>query len=247
MFSWTWSRPVQVLYWPLTQAAFGLDTGLHLAWALFTAVIMSASLYAVLRTLGLERMHSAAIAALVLIFPASDATRLWSAASIVNVGISLYLAGTLVALRALRHGGRRGVLVHAAAECLYVLSLLTYEVAAVAILLSILVYRRRAEWRRAAPRWLADVVATAVTLAIFTSNTFYEPRPLFELPIRAAVLPSTYLDPLGAGQDNRTNALPAVGVIALVYALLIVTARSSSALPAVQLHCEPASRSLRPC
>jgi hypothetical protein len=293
-FSWTWSRPVQMLYWPLTQAAFGLDTGLHLAWALFTAVIMSALLYTVLRTLGLERIHSAAIASLVLIFPASDATRLWSAASIVNVGISLYLAGTLVALQALRYGGRRGVLLHAVAECLYVLSLLTYEVAAVAILLSILAYRRRADWRRAARRWLADVVATALTLGIFTSNTFYEPQPVLELPIRAAsfasdaavvvaeavvpslrtaglialllmvllagagalklrglrpgreraelrrwllvaaaaviataagyamFLPSTYLDPLDAGQENRTNALAAFGVVALIYSLLMV-------------------------
>src|SRR5262249_48179473 len=285
-------RPVLAIYIPVVEAVFGYHMGFHLAWAFLLGVGMSVSLFFLLGALGLPRVAAGTIAVLVLLFPASDATRLWAVSSAASLAIILYCLGALLALRGLRGPGR-GWLAHAGAVALYALSILTYEIAAGPILLSVLVYRRVAPWRRAAYMWLVDLVVVVPILLLVTSKngrgklTFSQElhhvrtiadqgltvlanaaapigspkrdlvlavivariacsaivwRLLPQLdPARAelkrwlivvpfAVLATAlgwlifipadpYYSPLTLGVGNRTNALAAVGIVTLVYAL----------------------------
>jgi hypothetical protein len=162
-------RPTLTLYIPITHAVFGYHMGAHLAWALVLALGMSLALFLYLEALGLDALSAGAIAILVLLFPASDSTRLWSTSSVASIAIGLYCVGTLIAFRGLR-AQRHGWAIHAGAIGLYALSVLTYEIAAGPILASVLVYRRAAGWRRAATRWLADLAVIVPILLLVTSH-----------------------------------------------------------------------------
>ena len=177
-FDWYSFRPVSMLYLPAMHEAFGMRAELHLALVVLTGVALSTALYWLLRTLAMERVHAGAVAVLVLLFPASDANRLWAAASIALPAIALYLAGSVLALKGLAAHGRRAVLLHAGAIALYVLSVMTYEIAAGAILLSVFLYRLRGSWRAALSRWACDVAAVVPVLLLVTSGTWNDPQPL---------------------------------------------------------------------
>jgi hypothetical protein len=176
-FDWYSFRPVSMLYLPAMHEVFGMRADLHLALVALTAVALSGALYWLLRTLALERVHAGAVAVLVLLFPASDANRLWAAAGIALPAIAFYLAGAVLALKGLAARGRRAVVLHAGAISLYVLSVMTYEIAAGAILLSVLLYRLRG-WRAALTWWLLDVAAVVPVLLLVTSGSWNEPQPL---------------------------------------------------------------------
>jgi hypothetical protein len=177
-FDWYSFRPVSMLYLPAMYEVFGMQAGLHLALVTLTAVALSGALYWLLRTLAMERLHAGAVAVLVLLFPASDANRHWAAASIALPAIALYLAGAALALKGLAARGRRAIALHAGAVVLYVLSVMTYEIAAGAILLSVLLYRLRGTWDAALSRWLVDVAAVVPVLLLVTSGSWNEPQPL---------------------------------------------------------------------
>jgi hypothetical protein len=177
-FDWYSFRPVSMLYLPAMHEIFGMRAELHLALVALSAVALSGTLYWLLRTLAMERMHAGAVAVLVLLFPASDANRLWAAASIALPAIALYLAGSVLALKGLAARGRRAAVLHAGAVVLYVLSVMTYEVAAGAILLSVFLYRLRTSWRTALSRWAIDVAAVVPVLLLVTSGTWNEPQSL---------------------------------------------------------------------
>jgi hypothetical protein len=164
-------RPLLALLLPIPHALFGIDPAAHLALGLALSVVTSLCLYAVLRVLGLAPVHSAAIAVLGLLFPWSDATRLWATASINNVPVCLFLLGLLVAIKGLSHRGGQGLAMHAGAVTLYVLSVLTYEVVAIPALLAGFLYIGRAPLRTVAQRWLADVVAVLGALTYSLATT----------------------------------------------------------------------------
>src|SRR4051794_1887037 len=84
-------RPVLVVYVPLTYLVFGMNMGLHLAWAAALAVIVAAILYGLLRSLGVPWVHALLIAALVLLFPWFDSTRFWATADQVSLAIAFLL------------------------------------------------------------------------------------------------------------------------------------------------------------
>lgn len=188
-FGWTSFRPVQVLWWPLLEATLGPHAVPQLALTLLLAIAMSTCLFALLVTLGLEPIHSGMIAALVLLFPASDATRLWAAANVSSLGITLFLLGAIASLRAFDANGGKRVALHALGLALYLASILTYEIAAAAIASSIVLYRiYGARWRPAALRWAVDVAAMLPILLLVTtqSDDQHYTAPLSELPSRAA-------------------------------------------------------------
>jgi hypothetical protein len=162
-------RPFLVLYIPLTHAVFGYHMGVHLAWAFVLGLAMSATLFLLLRELGLGMVAAGAIAILVLIFPGSDATRLWSTASSASLALTMYFVGATLALRGLRRRPPSWRM-HAGAVALYALSLLTYEVATGPILASVLIYRIAAPWRVAVKRWLVDLAVAVPILLLVTSN-----------------------------------------------------------------------------
>jgi hypothetical protein len=219
-FDWYSFRPASMLYLPLLYELFGHDARLHLAWLVLMAIVMAAALYWLLRVLGMEPLHAGLIAALVLIFPASDANRLWEAASIALPGIACYLLGTVVALHGLAAHGRRALALHAGALVLYALSVMFYEIAAGAILLSVVLYRWRAAWRPALERWLADVVVIGTILITVTSGSWNEPQP-FGTVIRHAgttadeafVLLARMAEPYG--DPSTALVTVALGVVAI--------------------------------
>ena len=164
-------RPILALLLPVPHAILGTDQGLQLALALFLGVLTSACFYALLRTLSMAPVHALAIAVLVLLFPWSDSIRLWATASVNSVAVCLFLIGLAVALRGLERPGRGGVAMHVVADTLFLLSVLTYEVAAAAALVAGFLYIGRAPPGTVARRWAADVVVVLAALAYSLSTT----------------------------------------------------------------------------
>ena len=164
-------RPGVSLVFATTHELFGTAVSAHLALAAAIGVLVSVLFHRLLRELGIGALPAAAMALLSLLYPFSDTTRLWAAGGVNNLGVVLYLLATLVALHGLRAGGARAaVLLHAGALVLYVLSVLTYQVAAPLALLSGLVYALRAPWRSVLARWALDFVAVAAATAIVVVN-----------------------------------------------------------------------------
>jgi hypothetical protein len=159
-------RPGQVLYYAALDDAIGLDASARLALAAATLVLEATCLYALLRQLGLAARHAVAIAALVLTFPFSDSVWLWGVLSLSSLAIAACLLGAILALRALQSTGRRALALHGASLSLYVASIVSYEVFAVAGCLIGLLYVRAVGLRRARARWALDMVAIATTLAV---------------------------------------------------------------------------------
>jgi hypothetical protein len=219
-FSWMSFRPVAALYWPFTHGAFGVDPTLHLSLVLVMGVATSVALYLLLRMLDFVPLHAVVISALVLVFPFSDAPRLWAASSIAHVGITFYLFGLAVALRGMREDGRRAAVVHAAAVALYVTSVFSYEIAAGAIMLSGLVYRLRGPWRRVAWRSLVDAAVTALVLIFVTSGSWNEPQPLMT-EVRQAGRIVKHSVTLFADAAVPIAAIPNEAVIAAIFALVV--------------------------
>jgi MFS family permease len=158
------ARPLLAIGLVLPYELFGNDPTPHIALAVGLSVAMSLCFYLFLRMLGMEPVHAGALAVLVLLFPWSDSTRLWPAAGINNIAVCFYLLGATLALAGLQATGRRSWLLHAGAVLLYVLSILTYEVAAIATLLGIALYAYKAPWRMAVSRWLVDLAFVLPTL-----------------------------------------------------------------------------------
>jgi hypothetical protein len=152
-------RPVLVLYVPLTFELFGAHFSLHLAWTIALCVVVSGALYGVLRTLGVARVHSWMIAALVLVFPWSDSTRLWATASQISLSMAFAFTGIWLALVGLE---RRSWRWHAGALALYALSILSYEVTLPLLAAMGVVYTLRYGWGVAWKRWAADLVVVGI-------------------------------------------------------------------------------------
>ena len=159
-------RPGQVLYYAALDGAFGVDAPARLALAAATLALESMTLCLLLRRLGLATLHAVAIAALVLTFPFSDSVWLWGVLSLSSLAIAGFLLGTLLAIRALGSRGRRALVLHAVSLSLYVASVASYEVVAVAGCLAGLLYIRVAGLGRARARWALDVLAIAGTLLV---------------------------------------------------------------------------------
>src|SRR5262249_54743645 len=125
-----------------------------------------------------ERIHSAAIAALLLVFPTIDSTRLWSTASMTSLALAFYLLGALVAVHALRRPGAHPWRMHAGAVALYALSVLTYEATAGLVVFSFLLYCCVAPWRTALRRSAVDVGVLVVLLLVFTRRNSHDVQSL---------------------------------------------------------------------
>jgi hypothetical protein len=211
-------RPVLVLYVPVTYEVFGTHMGLHLAWAGAIAIAVSFLLFAVLRTLGLPRVHAGLIAALVLLFPWADSTRMWATASQVTLGVSLALAGIWIALTALRLRSWR---LHAVAMLLYALSILTYEIALPLIAAAGLLYVGTVGWRAAWKRWAVDLVLAFSGAAWVLSQTARKSSGigdtldhLWDIVVQGGGILGRTVIPLGPG--HTTLALVGLAVLGLI-------------------------------
>src|SRR4051794_23975673 len=92
-------RPVLQLLLPLPHLVFGSSAPWHLALALMLAVAAATAFYALLLALGAHREFALGAAALALVFPWSDSTRLWATASLNLVALVLFFTAATVAVR----------------------------------------------------------------------------------------------------------------------------------------------------
>lgn len=155
----TFFRPVLSLYVPWTYFVLGMHMHYHLALAAALAVMAGTVFYGVLRTLGTPWLHAGLIATLTILFPWSDATRLWATAGLVTLAVLFMLTGLFLALQGARRGSWRW---HACAVPLYLISILTYEITIPVIAGFGALYWLLAGWRAARWRWLADLCVVAV-------------------------------------------------------------------------------------
>jgi hypothetical protein len=220
-------RPLIALYQPLVALIGSGHVHMVLAWVAFARVAMSLSVYLFLRTLSLERIAVVAIALLVLLFPFSDSGWMYIAGSAGSIAVLLYMVGATVALWGLRaRAGRWWP--QALAIALYVASVLTYELALIAICLTGALYVLYAPWRQAARRWAMDVGAMAITVLV-TSRTLpllpgtdaHQVSPLSQWAPHAKVIYqqgryvlTAALQPFGAVHYNRVLAVAVVVILA---------------------------------
>jgi hypothetical protein len=162
--------PLLAVLLTLPYKAFGVHPGPHLALAIALAVATSLAFYWLLRTLGLEPLAAGAAAALALVFPWSDSSRLWATGSINDVALIFYFLGLTLALRGLDVRGGRGVALAAASVLLYALSVLTYAVTAAAVLVGLPFYAYRAGWRRGLSRWAFDLLGAGAAVGYVAAN-----------------------------------------------------------------------------
>lgn len=163
-------RPLLALLIAGSHTALGPNPELHLALGLLLALALSMALFAVLRELRVERAPAAAVAALVLVFPWSDSTRLWATAGLNNLAVVLWLVGVLLALRSLDAHGRRRQGLHGAALAVYVASVLIYQATAGLVLVSVLVYAHRAGWGLPVVRRLGVVAVVPLLVALLIGS-----------------------------------------------------------------------------
>jgi hypothetical protein len=163
-------RPGQYIYDPIIHTVLGLHVRAFLAWAAFCAVALSVAFYTFLRFHRIGRVEAGAAAALTLLFPYSSSTRLWSTSAVVSITIILYLVGTLLVLRALSGRSRYPWVAHAIGFALVLAGVMTYEIVAPAVFLSVFLYARVTTRRRAVVAWLVDVVVVGLILIFVTSG-----------------------------------------------------------------------------
>jgi hypothetical protein len=211
-------RPVLVVYVPFTYLVLGMHMAAHLVWAAALAVLVSALLYGVLRTLGVPWIHAWAIAALTLVYPWFDSIRLWTTADQLSLSISFALAGVWVALAGLSRNSWRW---HIGAVSLYLLSILTYEVTLAFIAGVGLLYVLRAGWRASRAPWAVDlavVVAGGIWVGTHTARTASglsgDISHLKSIVTQGGTLLGRTVQPLGA--QHTTPALCAFAVVLLV-------------------------------
>lgn len=164
------ARPLYAVYLVVLNGLLGEHMGLWLAWLGATSVLMSLSLYLLLRKLDFEFFDATSIACLVLVFPAASSLRLWAATVQIPVSISLAILGFLLALVAFDAKKTRRTLLHGISLTMFVASVLLYEVALPLMLVSVLLYRVRVPWSRALPRWVVDLVVL-ISVASFVASS----------------------------------------------------------------------------
>jgi hypothetical protein len=151
-----------------------------LALAALYGATTAFALFLLLRTLGLAMREALVPAALLLVFPWCDSTRVWNTASFDTLAVTLYLLGLMVAVRALRTppGGRRRLALTAGSLALYLAAAWTYEIVAIAVACSVALYLLVAPRRDALRRFALDAVVVGVALAVVAAGTTRTPLGL---------------------------------------------------------------------
>lgn len=163
------SRALDFIRLAAQSVVLGWNMKLWLAWQVTMCVIMSLTLFLLLRKLRFAPLHAAAMSALVLIFPAATSIRIWPIMGS-PAAITLAVLGFLVALRAFEERGWRRPALHGLSLSLFVASAFLYEAAFAAMLCSVLVYRFRVPWRAALQRWVFDLGALSVVAVLLREH-----------------------------------------------------------------------------
>jgi hypothetical protein len=165
-------RPVLTTLLVLEYKALGTHAHALIALAVLYAVSTAWALFLLLRTLGVRAREAIVPAALLLVFPWCDSTRMWNTASFDTLAVTFFLLGLTLAIRALRSGSRP---LTAASLALYLLAAWTYEIVAIGVLAAVAVYWLVAPGRPAKRRFVLDVVVVGVALALVAAGTTRTP------------------------------------------------------------------------
>lgn len=165
-------RPTLALYLSVIEQVFGYHPRWYLAWAVVLAIVFSFSVYLTLRILRLRPIDAALVSLFLLVFPASDSTRIWAMISDAQVAMSLVVLGIGCRVKSLTLEGRSRMRWRVAALSLIVIGVTTYELTFVALLLTASLYRTRVSWRRALGEAAVDwVVLICVYALVLTRST----------------------------------------------------------------------------
>jgi hypothetical protein len=165
-------RPLLALLLPVPAQVLGLHPWAHITLALVLGLASATALFALARRVGLDRLTAGIAAALMLVFPWADSMNIWPTAGLNWLGVLLFELGALVAIAGLRAPIRaRRFTLALASAALYLAAILTYEIAAVAILLAVGLYARTAGWRPALRRWPLDVLVVLGGAGFVRANT----------------------------------------------------------------------------
>jgi hypothetical protein len=210
-------RPVLTTMLVAEYRALGQHMHLFLAVAALFGASTAWALYRLLRTLGLAVREALVPAALLLVFPWCDSTRMWNTASFDTLAVTLYLLGLTAAVNALRAPpGRRRALTTAGSLLLFALACWTYEIVTIAVACSVAVYLLVAPRRAALRRFGLDLLLVAVALGVVAHGTTRTPLGLGDQARHGVTL---------AGQSFSllTRALiPAGSLPGIVGALMLV-------------------------
>ncbi|MGD0452011.1 MAG: hypothetical protein ABSB69_00300 [Solirubrobacteraceae bacterium] len=234
-------RPLGEVYLALTAALSATNPHTHSLWGLLTLLAAASSVYFLLRSLSLRTVDALAIVLLFMVFPFSDGAWLWYSASLGYLAIALAAMGGTLAVTGLRREGRAAVAYHLGALVLFAASVLTYQVAAALICLSVLVYLPRMPRRRAVLLWICDVAAVVLASGLprvtvgAGKNGPEEIIPVRDWFTHAKLIAEQGLKVLAAtivpfGSPHSKIVLAAAVLIACVVALLAWSARAEPEL-----------------
>ena len=156
-------RPVFSVVVFAMYAIGGTGQAPYLVFGLVAAGAQGWLLYWLLRRLSVAWYVAGAAAAMLVVIPVVDATRLWMAAFPSGVAIVFWLIGVHVALTGL--GRSRAIAWHAGAVVLYLLAMLTSELTVPLVGLSPVLYAMAAGPRPALVRAPADLLAAGAVVA----------------------------------------------------------------------------------
>jgi hypothetical protein len=211
-------RPVLTALLAIQYEILGTHKSLLLALALLYSVSTAWALFLLLRTLGVRAREAIVPAALLLVFPWCDSTRMWNTASFDTLAVTLFLLGLTLAVKALREQ-RRGL--HAASLTLYLAAAWTYEIVAIAVLAAGAVYMLVAPRREALRRSAFDALVVAGALALVAAGTTRTPLSLADQVAHAGTIAQQSFSVL-ARALVPVGAVPGiVGALLLVLALAI--------------------------
>jgi hypothetical protein len=227
-------RNLSCLY-HVTEYHFLTDhrTAYHLVAIVFLTAIATMT-YAILRRCRLSWGWAALAAALLVVFPASDSTRLWATGAIGQYVIALELAGVLIALSALgRPPGRGRLALHLLSLVLFALAMVTYEITVPLVALNGIVYWAAYRNRMAIRRGLVDlglafafVVFRLVVIPVDPSEGFTVHRTIGENVTRGGNLVEAAWNTWH--ESFLPGAVGSVAIVALLLAAIVLAALDAS-------------------
>jgi hypothetical protein len=211
-------RPVLTTLLVVQYEALGTHKHALIALAVVYSITTAWALFLLLRTLGVRAREAIFPAALLLIFPWCDSTRMWNTASFDTIAVTFFLLGLVLAVKGLRSRSRA---LTAASLLLYLLAAWTYEIVAVAVLAAVAVYLLVAPRRQALRRFALDAAVVGVALAVVAAGTTRTPLPLGEQVKHAVTIAGQSFSVLARALVPVGDVPGIVGAVLLVAALAI--------------------------
>ncbi len=158
-------RPGGCLYHGTVYLLLGSNIAAYHVMSIVFLIGSTLLLYLLLVRCRVPRAAALIACLLYVVYPGSDATRLWPTSIGAQYILAGYLGGVLLAIAALRRTGRRSLLLHGASVALFLLVLLTYEVVLPLIAISGVLYWIAVRSRPALVRGGADLALAVAFLA----------------------------------------------------------------------------------